>query len=175
MLGPDRRLCLALALYDRHPVLPRSLTLVSAYAGWAGSLPPAVAEERSKQAVKLSQLSAEEVVDALMPTMFATPPAARDIDAFRAGVQAFHPAGFRALARASAEDLRGGLSRIEVPTLLIYGESDRRAPAFVADSLHAAIAGSRLVVLQGVGHVCNLEQPEQFNQVVRGFLREVPT
>ncbi len=30
---------LALALYRRHPVVPRTLILASAYAGWAGSLP----------------------------------------------------------------------------------------------------------------------------------------
>src|SRR5437660_259439 len=30
---------LALELYRRHPAIPRSLVLVSAYAGWAGSLP----------------------------------------------------------------------------------------------------------------------------------------
>ena len=41
---------------------------------------------------------------------------------------AFHPAGFRAMARASAEDLRGVLSRITIPTLLVYGEEDVRAP-----------------------------------------------
>jgi pimeloyl-ACP methyl ester carboxylesterase len=31
---------LALALYRRHPAVPRSLVLASAYAGWGGSLPP---------------------------------------------------------------------------------------------------------------------------------------
>jgi pimeloyl-ACP methyl ester carboxylesterase len=31
---------LALELYRRRPDLPRSLVLASAYAGWAGSLPP---------------------------------------------------------------------------------------------------------------------------------------
>ena len=35
---------LALALYRRHPTVPRSLVLASAYAGWGGSLPPEVAD-----------------------------------------------------------------------------------------------------------------------------------
>jgi pimeloyl-ACP methyl ester carboxylesterase len=83
---------------------------------------------------------------------------------------AFHPAGFRAMARASAEDLRGALPGIDVPTLLVYGDSDVRAPLTVAESLHAAISGSTLVVLPGAGHVCNIEAPEPFNAVVRAFL-----
>jgi pimeloyl-ACP methyl ester carboxylesterase len=36
---------LALELYRRHPQVPRSLVLASAYAGWAGSLPPEVARD----------------------------------------------------------------------------------------------------------------------------------
>ena len=35
---------LALELYRRHPAVPRTLVLVSAYAGWAGSLPAEVSE-----------------------------------------------------------------------------------------------------------------------------------
>jgi pimeloyl-ACP methyl ester carboxylesterase len=34
---------LALELYRRHPSLPRTLVLASAYAGWAGSLPAELA------------------------------------------------------------------------------------------------------------------------------------
>jgi pimeloyl-ACP methyl ester carboxylesterase len=37
---------LALALSRRHPAIPRSLVLASAYAGWGGSLPAEVAEQR---------------------------------------------------------------------------------------------------------------------------------
>ncbi|MCL7412208.1 MAG: alpha/beta hydrolase [ANME-2 cluster archaeon] len=40
---------LALELYRRYPAIPRSLILASAYAGWAGSLPPEVVEERLQQ------------------------------------------------------------------------------------------------------------------------------
>jgi len=40
----------------------------------------------------------------------------------------------------------------------------------VAEHLHAAIAGSTLRVLPGVGHVCNLEAPQPFNDTVRTWL-----
>jgi pimeloyl-ACP methyl ester carboxylesterase len=82
----------------------------------------------------------------------------------------FHPAGFRAMARASAENLRDALPRIDVPTLLVYGGQDVRAPLPVAEDLHTAIPGSTLVVLPDAGHACNIEAPEAFNQAVRRFL-----
>ena len=133
---------LALAVAARHPGLARSLVVVSGYAGWAGSLPPDVVDQRLTQALALSALTADEFVDALLPTMFSTMPTADDVDRFTASMRTFHPAGFRTIARASAEDLRGDLARIDVPTLLVYGDQDVRAPLAVAEHLHSTIAGS---------------------------------
>jgi hypothetical protein len=88
--------------------LPATLTLASAYAGWAGSLPAEVAAQRLRQALALADLPPAEFVGTLLPTMFseATPP--ESVDAFGAGMLGLHPVGFRAMARASAENLRPG-------------------------------------------------------------------
>jgi pimeloyl-ACP methyl ester carboxylesterase len=161
---------LAIALQRRHRDTTRALVLASAYAGWRGSLEAEVAEARLAQAHRLSEGSPEEFTAALLPTMFALPVAAADVEAFRAALESFHPAGFRAMANASAEDLRDVLPAIDVPALLLYGDRDERAPMAVAEALHAAIAGSRLVVLPGAGHVGNVELPDRFNHEVRGFL-----
>ena len=162
---------LALALHRRHPTVPRTLVLASAYAGWAGSLPAEVTEQRLRQAMVLADLAPAEFVGRLLPTMFSegTPP--ESVDAFGAGMLGFHPAGFRAMARASAENLRAALPRVDVPTLLVYGDQDVRAPLAVAEDLNTAIPGSTLVVLPRAGHVCNIEAPEAFNQAVRSFLQ----
>lgn len=57
------------------------------------------------------------------------------------------------------------------PTLVIGGELDRIAPA--AD-LHGFAAGNpavrQVVILPGTGHLPMLEQPEEFNRTVTGFL-----
>jgi pimeloyl-ACP methyl ester carboxylesterase len=166
---------LALEFYHRHPAIPRTLILASAYAGWAGSLPADVAEQRLQQALVLADLSPEEFVDVLLPTMFSEGTAQGSVDAFEASMRAFHPSGFRAMARASAEDLRDVLARIGVPTLLVYGAEDVRAPLALAEKLHDEISGSQLVVLPNAGHVCNIEAPEEFNRAVRNFLRVSPT
>jgi pimeloyl-ACP methyl ester carboxylesterase len=162
---------MAIELARRHPAAVRTLTLVSAYAGWRGSLPSDVAEARLEQAMQLSELSPDDFVATLLPTMFADGTPQATIDAFEGPMRTFHPQGFRAMARASAEDLRGALPEIDAPTLLVYGDRDVRAPLGVAEHLHGEIAGSRLVVLPGVGHVCNVEAPDAFNHQVRQFLR----
>jgi pimeloyl-ACP methyl ester carboxylesterase len=158
---------LALELYRRHPGVPGSLILVSAYAGWAGSLPPDEVEHRLTQVLELADLPPERFVGAIEPTMFkdATP---ADI---LASISDFHPAGLRAMARAVAEaDLRDVLPEIAIPTLLLYGEHDVRAPLEVAEAIHGAIPRSRLVVLPGAGHICNIEAADRFNAELRAFL-----
>jgi pimeloyl-ACP methyl ester carboxylesterase len=159
----------ALALQRRHATLAGRLVLASAYAGWAGSLPPEVAEQRLRQALLLAGKSPDQFAATLMPTMFSSAVPPDTVDAFEASVRAFHPPGFRAMARASAENVRDVLARVDVPTLLVYGDQDVRAPLAVAEDLHASIPGSRLVLLPGVGHVCNVEAPEAFNAAVREF------
>ena len=163
---------LALELSRRHPDLVRTLILVSAYAGWAGSLPVAVADERLRQAFVLADLSPDKLVAALLPTMFAGATSQETVEAFAESMLAFHPDGLRAMARALAEDLSEALPRVDMPTLVVHGEHDVRAPRPVAEHLHAGITGSKLIVLPDAGHLCNLEAPQQFNEAVRGFLRD---
>jgi pimeloyl-ACP methyl ester carboxylesterase len=163
---------LALELYRRHPAIPSTLILASAYAGWAGSLPAEVTQQRLQQALVLAELSPEEFVGTLLPTMFSQTTPQEAVDAFRASMLGFHPAGFRAMARASAENLRDVLPHIKVPTLLVYGDRDVRAPLPVAKDLHAAITGSTLVVVPDAGHLCSLEAPQAFNRAVGNFLRD---
>jgi pimeloyl-ACP methyl ester carboxylesterase len=163
---------LALALQRRHAAMSNGLVLASAYAGWAGSLPPQVAKQRLRQALALADGTPEAFVDALLPTMFSKTMPRKTVDDFRASMQAFHPRGFRAMARASAEDVRDVLARVDVPTLLVYGERDVRAPLTVAEALRAAVPASRLVVLPGVGHLCNVEAPVEFNAAARDFLHD---
>jgi pimeloyl-ACP methyl ester carboxylesterase len=70
-------------------------------------------------------------------------------------------------------DLRAFLPRIEVPTLLVYGELDQRSPLSVAAGLDDRIPSAKLVVIPGVGHLSNAEAPAEFNAHVRGFLRSL--
>jgi pimeloyl-ACP methyl ester carboxylesterase len=162
---------LALELYRRHPALPQTLTLASAYAGWAGSLPPEAVEQRLQQVLELADLPPERFVSEIRPTLFSGSAPAEMVEAFAANAARFHPAGLKAMARSFASaDLRDVLPRIDVPTLLLYGDKDVRAPLDVAEGLHAAIPTSSLVVLPGVGHMIPIEAGDRFSAEVRAFL-----
>ena len=167
---------LAIALYGRHPTVPASLVLASAYAGWAGSLALEVTEQRLQTTLRAADAPSEQRVESMITSMFSSSPPAESVEEFRGIMAEIHPAGLRAMARSVAEaDLRDVLPRITVPTLLLYGDQDSRAPLAVAENMHARIPTSRLVVMQAVGHMSSVEAPERFNAEVRRFLKSVRT
>jgi pimeloyl-ACP methyl ester carboxylesterase len=71
-----------------------------------------------------------------------------------------------ALGMAERPDSSPDLATIDVPTLVITSTGDRLIPPEVASEMAAGIAGSRLEVLDGVGHLSNLEAPEEFNRLL---------
>jgi pimeloyl-ACP methyl ester carboxylesterase len=65
--------------------------------------------------------------------------------------------------------LRYRLHRIQVPTLLIWGESDGLVPVSYAEAYRALIPGAELVVIPQAGHVPQVEQPDLFCDHVHAF------
>jgi pimeloyl-ACP methyl ester carboxylesterase len=61
------------------------------------------------------------------------------------------------------------LARIRVPALLLAGSRDATSLAAARD-LAELLPGARLEILEGAGHVANLEQPDVFNERVAAFL-----
>jgi pimeloyl-ACP methyl ester carboxylesterase len=164
---------LAIEVYHRHPTLPRSLVLAGAYAGWGGSLPPEEIKKRLALGERMVEMTSKEVIDAWLPTFVHddTPPeVVAKIRLLLSEIRtSAAPTTARAFARA---DLRDVLPTIAIPTLVLHGENDVRAPFSVAEALHTNIPDSKLVVLPG-GHLTNLENPKRFNTDVRAFLRGV--
>jgi pimeloyl-ACP methyl ester carboxylesterase len=163
---------LVLELFRRHPSIPRTLVLASAYAGWLGSLGREVAEERRQWGLTAAEKPRDEFIRDLNETLFTESVPAELIEEVSAIVADYHPAGLRAMASAFADaDLRDMLPTIDIPTLLIYGDADKRSPLSVGEELHAQIPGSTFVVIEGPGHMVNMEAPARFNDEVRSFLR----
>ena len=74
---------------------------------------------------------------------------------------------------AQRQDQSSFLSRIIAPTLIIVGSEDALTPLADAEVMHSEIGGSRLQVIEGAGHVSNIENPEEFNKALVKFLRDV--
>jgi pimeloyl-ACP methyl ester carboxylesterase len=160
----------AQGLHERHPDRVRSLILTAATAGWRGSLPEAVCEQRLASSLRESELAPEEWVHGWLPGLLTERASQELRDEVVEFMSDFHPAGYRAMARMLAStDTRPLLPRIQVPTLLLWGDDDGRSPLSVAEQLRDGIPGATLVVIPDAGHLSNLEQPARFNAAVRDF------
>lgn len=63
------------------------------------------------------------------------------------------------------------LAEIRAPTLIVLGELDIRSYNYpIAERLQQCINGAEKVVMTGVGHMSNMEDPDRFNDIVLSFL-----
>jgi pimeloyl-ACP methyl ester carboxylesterase len=171
MAGLSFGAVVALELFRRHVEVPQRLILASAYAGWAGSFRSDIVEERLRWSLEVSRLQRPSSSPRCCRACSLAP--VDRVAAFAENVAEFDPAGFRLMAKASAEDdLRDVLAGIDIPTLLLYGGQDVRAPREVAEAIWAAIPRSRLIILPGVGHISSVEALDRFCAEVPAFLTE---
>lgn len=160
----------------RHPQRVRALVL-SATTSAFGSRDGAF--QKKFVADRLAPLDAgrtmAELAGQFVPGLVGS---AADPDAVPAAIAAMSRVPddtFRAAIRCLATfDRRADLTRISVPTLLIAGEEDRNAPEPTMRKMAERIAGARLVVLPGIGHLAPLECPDVFTDHLRGFLASLP-
>ena len=53
--------------------------------------------------------------------------------------------------------------------MCICGTKDATYPGIQA--INAAVPGSKLVNIEGAGHICNVEQPDNFTKAIRDFIK----
>jgi pimeloyl-ACP methyl ester carboxylesterase len=81
----------------------------------------------------------------------------------------------RSYLRPKSRSLWAQASRIQAPTLVVWGAADRLVDVARAPRLAAAIPDARLVVLDGVGHVAMIESPEAVARPLLGLMSGTAT
>jgi len=162
----------AFAFYRRYPLRVRALILADTRP--QGDTDEA-RENRERQAVRATQEGMETIVEAMLPKLLA--PAT--LSGRESVVERVREMMLRTDPRGAAAALRGMalrpdqtylLPRIIAPTLIMVGSEDQITPPTDARLMHREIRGSRLGIIEGAGHVSNLEEPAEFNQHLRSFL-----
>lgn len=87
-------------------------------------------------------------------------------DALTAGPRAL----LRSLYHIIQDDVRPLLPRIQVPTLIVWGERDQLVPLAHGVEMRESIPHSRLVVLRGAAHNSMIDRPTDFNRVLIRFM-----
>ncbi|MEV8503754.1 alpha/beta hydrolase [Actinoplanes sp. NPDC051475] len=75
------------------------------------------------------------------------------------------------IAAFGLTDFRGDLAKIDIPTLVIHGDSDAIVPIEHSGKRTAeTIPGAKLVVIEDGPHGINASHPTEFNEALLGFL-----
>lgn len=165
---------LALAFVDRYPSLVRSLVLMSAYAGWGGSLPAHEVQRRLELSIANTRRPPEHWVPAMLDTLLPPGSSTRLADELATMLSDRHPAATRvALTAFARADLRPALGRIDVSTLMLYGELDVRSGREVWEPIRAGIPHAEFVLIPAVGHMIDMQAVDRTNAEIRSFLETV--
>lgn len=64
------------------------------------------------------------------------------------------------------------LREIDVPALVVSGEADIPSFMLMAEAYAKGLPRARREIVQGVGHLVNIEAPDVFNEMLAAFLRQ---
>ena len=78
-------------------------------------------------------------------------------------------AGYVPVAPVGIDDHRAALERVDVPTLVVWGEKDQVIPVSQASVLAEALNGDTLI-LAGASHPCYLDRPDEFHRALLDFV-----
>lgn len=164
---------IVMQLVKDHPERVTALVLADTFPGLDT---PEAKQARIDTAARISEEGMAGYADELLPKMISkqTRASRPDVEAHvRAMMRNAPKEGAAAALRGRAErpDYTPALNRIDVPTLVVVGSEDEFTPVSDAELIHREIAGSALVVIEGAGHLPNLERETEFDEALSTFLK----
>jgi 3-oxoadipate enol-lactonase len=115
----------------------------------------------------------EEIADAVITTGLSERCRAERADVvkrMREILLANDPGSYAEASAATAPAAMHHLDRLACPVLAFCGSEDPVTPPATAEDLASACPNGETGVVEGAAHWCMLEDPEQFNSVLFGFL-----
>jgi proline iminopeptidase len=108
------------------------------------------------------------------PLYFRTADPAAMADISGRTIGAFEVGSYMMAHEIPHYDVRSELATITVPTLVVVGRHDWVTPVSQSAQIAESIPGSRLVVLEGSGHLGYVEEQQAYLEAVRGFMTGRP-
>jgi len=158
-----------------HPDMVEALVLVGAVvSGWQYS--PALTQRSMSIALSTVDEGPEKGADLWLadPHLIPAPDNPTVRQRFRQlFIENYH--GFLAplyLARTPKPPALQRLSQLQAQTLILLGQLDVPEVFAVADVLTTKVSNVKKIIIPNVGHLPQMEKPEEFNRLVLGFLGE---
>lgn len=163
---------IAMDFAERYPERLGALVLCATHRGFSH-----FSDDKKKEFIRLRK---EPLVNGGEPRDIAVP-VARTLIGPNASEEAFaklvdsmerlHKDSYIKSVEATVmSDSHSKLHEIQVPTLVVVGTEDKLTTPEIAEEIRDQIPNSRLIMIDGAGHLVNIEEPGAFNRQVREFL-----
>jgi 3-oxoadipate enol-lactonase len=154
-----------------HPERVRTLTLGCTYCGGEGSVASSAEVLQRLSEAMMSGDRARALRTAFEINFSRAAGADGDLYARFLAVGEQRPVAvpviFAQLQACIAHDTNARLPQVEPPTLVVHGTDDQLLPVANGRLIASRVGGSRLEILDGVGHMFFWEQPEHSAELVR--------
>jgi len=163
------------AFYRKYPERVAGLILAATRAGEDS---PEGKANRDKAANLARQGGPGAIAESMLPKMLAPKTYNERPELVQSVWEMMHSTSLEGIlgdlmGMKSRPDSTPTLKQIDKHTLILHGSDDQLISLRDAVSMRAATSGAQLRVILDAGHLVNLEQPEQFNLAIRGFLKEL--
>jgi len=165
----------SLAFYRNHPDAVRAIVLADTRAT---ADTQEARERRLKSAERAEREGTHAIADDMVPLLLGHTTLERRpwiVERVRSMIEANSASGIAAAQRGMTErrDSTYILPDIDFPTLIIVGSEDTLTPVSEAEGLRAGIRGAEMRIIDGAGHLSNMEQPESFNVALTDFIESL--
>ena len=128
---------------------------------------------RLRQEPLLEGKEPRDMAPAVARSLLGKNPRAGSYERLVESMSALHKQSYLKTIAGSANYGRNlDLESIAVPTHVVVGDEDTLTPPAMSREMARRISGARLTIIEGAGHLSNIEQPEAFNRAVLDFLIE---
>jgi len=137
-------------------------------------LEPAVAQAKATGlADRARNDGMADLADFYVTSTFTVDPLPAAAETVRTAIASMSPDAYVASTETCfGARLGSALSRIDLPTLVMWGERDEKTPRALSEHIVRDVPGAAFAVVPRVGHLSNAENPEVFTGLVREFLAE---
>ena len=165
---------IALDFYSRYPQRVATVTICDSLPGFSHLTPEQRREFiRLRQEPLLAGKEPKDIAPAVAATLIGNSARPGSFERLVASMSALHKESYLKTIAATANYQRAiELEKVAVPAHLVVGDEDRLTPPELSRQMAAQIPGARLTLIEGTGHLSNIEQPEKFNRAVLAFLAE---
>jgi pimeloyl-ACP methyl ester carboxylesterase len=163
---------ISLAFYRSYPEQVRALVLADTRASADNE---EGRERRMRSAERAEREGAQAIAGEMLPMLLAPETIEKNaalVARVRAMIESNSPSAIASAQRAMAgrPDSSRLIERMNIPVLVIVGSEDSLTKVEESKAMSDKIPGSRLRVIEGAGHLSNVERPAEFNRALADFL-----